>query len=90
MLVSAVAMQDLTYLQHGKYAALLDSWIAAAEQVEEKALANCQVQQQQEQAGTANHHDLVVTYSNLDQFRRLALQLSPMMTDLMVRGVHVA
>lgn len=75
-------LQDLTYLQHGKYAALLDSWMAAADQVDGKYLGHlCQMQQGK--SGMVNHRDLVVTYSNLDHFKRLALQLSPMMTDLM-------
>jgi hypothetical protein len=82
--VCDVAVQDLSYLQHGRYAALLDSWIAAAEQIDGKQIGKvCQVQQGQ--SGMTNHPDLVVKYSNLDHYTHLALQLSPMMIDLMVR-----
>jgi len=65
----------------------MGSWIAAAEEVHEKDIGEvCQVQQLQQAPPQGDGHDLLLKYNNLDQFKRLAIQLSPMMSDLMVRG----
>jgi hypothetical protein len=77
-------VQDLSYVQHDSYAALMRSWLAAAVPLDVNATQHLAAFCDTGQPPHANQRDLLLRYSDQGQYMHYARQLAPMLGDISV------